>query len=105
MELILEALKANNTRLQNIRSSMTREELLAGLAEECGEGVRAALHLRRAIDGANPTKDLAIDADENLWEEIGDILLYAYTIGIDERLVAESIYKKSKRWTKRLGIE
>lgn len=35
--------------------SLSREELLAQLAEECSEAAQAALKLRRAGSGENPT--------------------------------------------------
>jgi NTP pyrophosphatase (non-canonical NTP hydrolase) len=80
-------------------------ELLAGLAEESCELGQAALKLRRALDGLNPTDKPAIDADEDLQEEIADVLLYAWMCNIDTGLVAETIYKKSRRWCSRMKID
>ena len=105
MKQVLQALEKNKDRLQKIRSYMGREELLAGLMEECGEGIQAASKLRRSLDGKNPTPVLPIIADEDLQEELADILLYAYLVGIDADLIAETIYKKVPRWFDRLGLE
>lgn len=105
MKDIIKALEKNKDRLQKIRSYMGREELLAGLMEECGEGIQAASKLRRSLDGKNPTPVLPIIADEDLQEELADIFLYAYLVGIDTDLIAENICKKVPRWYDRLGLD
>ena len=48
--------------------SLSREELLAQLAEECSEAAQAALKLRRAGSGENPTP---------VSEELADVMLSA----------------------------
>lgn len=45
--------------------SLSREELLAQLAEECSEAAQAALKLRRAGSGENPTPVSEEDAFHN----------------------------------------
>lgn len=105
MQKVLEALEHVSGRMQKVRDALGREEMLAGLAEESCELGQAALKLRRALDGLNPTDKPAIDADEDLQEEIADVLLYAWMCNIDTGLVAETIYKKSRRWCSRMKID
>lgn len=49
---------------------LPEEELLAQLAEECSEAAKAALKLRRARDGVNPTPVSEEEAFSNLVEEL-----------------------------------
>lgn len=53
---------------------LPEEELLAQLAEECSEAAKAALKLRRARDGVNPTPVSEEEAFSNLVEELADVL-------------------------------
>lgn len=105
MKEVIRAIEKNSNRLDAIRKVLGKEELLAGLAEEAGEVVQAASKYRRSLNGANPTDVPPISADENLQEELADLLLYAVIVGVDEGLIAETIYKKTKRWCVRLGVE
>ncbi len=59
--------------------SLSREELLAqlALAEECPEAAQAALKLRRAGSGENPTPVSEEDAFHKLIEELADVMLSA----------------------------
>lgn len=54
---------------------LPEEELLAQLAEERSEAAKAALKLRRARDGVNPTPVSEEEAFSNLVEELADIYL------------------------------
>ena len=77
-------------------------ELLAGLAEECAELAQAALKLRRAYDGTNPTpvsRDLCY---ERLLEEIADVELYLDQIAYNKTSVEKIKAQKLERWKKRL---
>lgn len=58
-----------------VQSSAGRRTLLAQLAEECSEAAKAALKLRRARDGVNPTPVSEEEAFGNLVEELADIYL------------------------------
>lgn len=78
------------------------EELLAGMAEEAGELVQAALKLRRALTGNNPTPINVTEAIDNLMEELADVLLYAESMNADWIKVAEVAVEKRKRWIERL---
>lgn len=57
--------------------TLPREELLAQLAEECSEAAQAALKLRRAGSGENPTPVSEEDAFHKLIEELADVMLSA----------------------------
>lgn len=46
-------------------------EILAQMSEEYSEGAQAALKLRRALDGTNPTPKTIEECWENLKEEFG----------------------------------
>ena len=58
-----------------IFDALPEEEILAQMAEECVEASKAALKLRRARNGVNPTPVSEKDAFENLVEELADIYL------------------------------
>ena len=101
-----------NHDIETIRHNLRRPELLAQLAEECAELAHAALKLRRAIDGANPTPVPARTAEKNLREEIADVLLlmqlctYDDVAVLDVRVNGEigtTIQRKTARWAERLA--
>ena len=81
-------------------------ELLCQLAEEASELAQAALKLRRAIDGTNPTPKLAEDCMLELIEEIADVQIIFDYIDFPADLgeaVDEIIRRKEKRWATRLA--
>ena len=51
---------------EKIKQRLPQDELLAQLAEECSELSQAALKLRRALTGINPTPVTADEARKNL---------------------------------------
>lgn len=62
-------------KLRFIRDHLSEEDILCQLAEEAAELAQAALKLRRAITGTNPTpvsEDAAID---DLFTELADVML------------------------------
>jgi hypothetical protein len=61
------------TDIEYIAQKLSREDILCQLAEEAAELAQAALKLRRAITGTNPTPVSVDDADHALNEEIVDI--------------------------------
>lgn len=77
-------------------------ELLAGLAEEASELAQAALKLRRAYDGTNPTPVTEEDAYDALLEEIADVELYLDQLSINRQRIEEIKGVKAFRWVKRL---
>ena len=56
--------------IEYVRNTLSKEEQLAQLAEECAELGKAALKLRRVYDGRNPTPVTRPEAFNNLVEEI-----------------------------------
>ena len=67
-------------------------------AEECSEAVHAALKLRRALTGENPTPVSVQDAEENLLEELTDIVICVDVLALDFYRSEE----KAVRWINRL---
>lgn len=89
---------------EKIKQHIPQDELLAQLAEECVELSQAALKLRRALTGINPTPVTAEEARANLVEEIADILnvsdLLLEIDDVDE--IYDIVQRKRERWLKRL---
>ena len=98
--------KMNEQALRTILFTLTTEELLAQLAEECAELSQAALKLIRARTGRNPTPRTAQECVESLAEEMADVALCmglvadAYDLDVDE--IEEIRDEKVARWAKRL---
>lgn len=87
-----------------IRDQLPDEELLAQLAEEATELAHAALKMRRAMDGRNPTPVPASEAWEKLQEEVADVLLSLQVLSIEtnDQEYRETIRQKLERWVYRL---
>lgn len=81
-----------------IFDALPEEEILAQMAEECVEASKAALKLRRARSGVNPTPVSEKDAFENLVEELADIYMCD---AVGDRMV-EIMEQKLARWKYRL---
>ena len=90
--------------MNEIRKKVPLTEILAGLAEECGELVQAALKLRRVFDKTNYTPMTEEEAIENLYEEIADVKLYMSMIDINPQYIESIQNHKLERWKERLGI-
>lgn len=92
--------------LDEIRERVSQSEVLAQLAEEASELAHAALKLRRAYDGRNPTPVSIREAYDCLLEEFADIKACADVLGFDrysERRKIEDIEgDKLTRWATRL---
>ena len=61
------------TDIEYIASRLCREDILCQLAEEAAELSQAALKLRRAITGTNPTPVSESKATDDLFEELADV--------------------------------
>lgn len=89
---------------EKIKQHIPQDELLAQLAEECAELSQAALKLRRALTGINPTPVTVEEARKNLVEEIADILNVSELLleidDVDE--IYDIVQRKRERWLKRL---
>lgn len=58
---------------KKVSDILPKTEILAQLAEEASELAQAALKLRRALDGTNPTPKSVVECEANLIEEFADI--------------------------------
>ena len=93
--------------MMNLKTYLPLTELLCQLAEESNELSQAALKLRRALDGNNPTPATVEDCVNSLIEEAADVLLCLYVCGFDTD-GAEGVQmnqvamRKFQRWIKRL---
>lgn len=103
MNLLDKSIQAASAR-EYITGKLPRTELLAQLAEEGAELTHAALKLRRAIDGTNPTPVSPAEATDALLEEIADVTLLIGLLGLDqyEDLLQDITEQKTLRWEGRL---
>lgn len=89
-----------------IQDTLGVDELLTQLAEEAAELSQAALKLRRAYTGTNPTPVSAQDAYEGLMEEVADVGNCIAVLGFDrtsdKMCVRRIASKKMERWAARL---
>lgn len=94
-------------RISVIRSLLGEEELLCQLAEECDELGKAALKLRRVLNGKNYTPVTEDQARENLIEEMADVELCLEVLGLNTASYAQIVGniwdEKLHRWTSRLA--
>ena len=97
------------TDLEYIVTTLSDEDILCQISEEADELAKAALKLRRAITGTNPTPVTAKQAAEDLIEEYGDTVVasvaYFMKHGLIDRKVAdilEQINPKYSRWAQRI---
>lgn len=96
------------TNLEKVRAHLDTPELLCQLAEEAAELSKAALKLRRAITGINPTPVTKEEALDNVIEEALDVEmvlevleLYGGRSGINRRRIGHR-ERKFARWAERL---
>ena len=60
---------------KKVSDILPKTEILAQLAEEASELAQAALKLRRALDGTNPTPKSVAQCLENIQEEMADVFV------------------------------
>ena len=93
---------------KKVSDILPKTEILAQLAEEASELAQAALKLRRAMDGTNPTPKNVAECEADLIEEWADVdLSLRVALGTDYlykyRTEVEGIeLKKLDRWLSRL---
>ena len=89
---------------EKIKQHIPQDELLTQLAEESAELSQAALKLRRALTGINPTPVTADEARKNLVEEAADVynVLGLLLDAVDNAEIYSIIRRKKERWLKRL---
>lgn len=97
IDAIRKALADWRPELNHIIETLGTEELLAQLAEEAAELGKAALKLRRALDGKNPTPVSPSEALRNVREEMADVLLCSISVGLDEQVTERTIREKIPR--------
>ena len=102
----METIKEYGDPVDFIREKLPHEEMFAQLAEECAELGKAALKMRRVLDGTNPTPVKEKEAYNNLVEEIADISLCLEVLGLNAPAVRVDVQgimsRKLKRWCLRL---
>lgn len=99
---------------KKVSDILPKTEILAQLAEEASELAQAALKLRRALDGTNPTPKSVEECLENIQEEMADVFVCPTMFGksaekdgilIYNRYMEKIIkieYEKEARWLSRL---
>lgn len=97
--------------MKKVTDYLTTAEILAQMAEEASELAQAALKLRRAYDGTNPTPKSVEECEANLLEELADVKV-TFTVFYEDckpsiqARIAEEISKnadaKLDRWLERL---
>ena len=89
---------------ESVRMMLGKPEILTQIAEEAGELAQAALKLRRAMTGVNPTPLPEGAAWQDLLEEIGDLwnAIDALDIEVHNPLIDVIRKRKMQRWAKRL---
>lgn len=89
---------------EKIKQHLPQDELLAQLAEEAAELSQAALKLRRALTGINPTPVTVDEARKSLVEEAADVynVLGLLLDAADNAEIYEIIRRKKARWLNRL---
>lgn len=87
-----------------IRERVNPRERLAQLAEEAIELAHAALKLRRAMGGSNPTPTAPEDAIAQIKEELADVTLLVRLLYLDTNPteLEEICRRKLLRWRDRL---
>lgn len=92
--------------LRTVCKYLDAPEMLAQLAEEASELAEAALKLRRAIMGVNPTPVTPSKAQTDLLEEIADvrtcIAAVSYELQLDGDAILQIEKSKRQRWADRL---
>lgn len=93
--------------MDKISDYLSTSDLLCQLAEECSELAQAALKLKMAMEGTNPTPKSELECWKSLEEEIADVTLAMGKIVLSrEELAMDRIVDiqndKNARWIHRL---
>ena len=90
-------------KIRYIRDHLSEEDILCQLAEEAAELAQAALKLRRAMTGTNPTPIDVETAQNKLSEEIADVALVLNVMkDTDWDAILAFCARKLDRWVERL---
>ena len=87
-----------------IRETLSSDDLLSQLEEECAELIQAASKLRRAMGGSNPTPVTVEEAQSMIVEEFADVLLCLQLLGYspDDKVISDIQNHKRARWVSRI---
>lgn len=91
---------------KKISDILPKTEILAQLAEEASELAQAALKLRRALDGTNPTPKSVAECQKAFEEEYADVVNCIIELDCINDAAFERMQKmqreKEARWLSRL---
>lgn len=99
---------------KKVSDILPKTEILAQLAEKASELAQAALKLRRALDGTNPTPKTVEECLENVQEEMANVFVCLTMFGKSAERDGILIYnrymekvikiegEKEERWLSRL---
>ena len=77
--------------MDKISDYLSTSDLLCQLAQECSELAQAALRLKRAMEGTNPTQKGILECWDDLDEEIADVFLVIQQMGLTDKKNAEKL--------------
>lgn len=90
---------------KKVSDYLTPDEILAQTGEEAAELAQAALKLRRALDGTNPTPKSVNECENALLEEYADVIVCISALNCSPEWfedAAAMIDAKRARWLRRL---
>lgn len=90
---------------KKVSDILPKTEILAQLAEEASELAQAALKLRRALDGTNPTPKSVEECRSAFEEEHADVVNCIIALDMDDVTfdrMRKMQYEKEVRWLSRL---
>lgn len=90
---------------KKVSDILPKTEILAQLAEEASELAQAALKLRRALDGTNPTPKSVEECRKAFEEEYADVVNCIIALDLDDvafERMQKMQYEKEARWLSRL---
>lgn len=90
---------------KKVSDILPKTEILAQLAEEASELAQAALKLRRALDGTNPTPKSVNECENALIEEYADVIVCISALNCSSEWYEDAtamIGAKRTRWLSRL---
>ena len=90
---------------RKVSDILPKTEILAQLAEEASELAQAALKLRRALDGTNPTPKSVEECRKAFEEEYADVVNCIIALDLDDvafERMQKMQHEKEVRWLSRL---
>lgn len=90
---------------KKVSDILPKTEILAQLAEEASELAQAALKLRRALDGTNPTPKSVEECKKAFEEEYADVVNCIIALDLDDEVfdrMQKMQHEKEVRWLSRL---